>query len=333
MNFMQPRASYRPLGRQPFRPGQWQGFRGVSKNTTYIQNNFFGGSYNSGMNYNSCFSYGNYNNYGNYGCNCGGGSNKFLNWMLGIGVGTTLLGGILNLFGIGTKNNPQQITGEDPNAKVRRHEDPQRDKVEEETDVDDVDEANDSDEADDVDSADEAEAAKRKKEEAQTDILTVKKEEVKTSTNYKVNYGDTWANVITAKYKDENGKPISFADAKELWTKLKSECGVSKNADGMPSNIELPNEFKNYKLDINGKVNANNVFNNNNYKGYDGKGFTAKTTTTFTARGTVNGKPIGTVSGSQSEVTAQLKEKGFSEKDINEAIKSGEVKITRQSEE
>ena len=51
-----------------------------------------------------------------------------------------------------------------------------------------------------------------------------------------------------AKYKDENGNSISFADAKELWTQLKGECGVSKDADGMPSNIELPNEFKNYKI-------------------------------------------------------------------------------------
>lgn len=88
MVYMQPRANMSPVGRQPFRPGQWQGFKGVSKNTTYVQNNFFGGAY--GNYYDSAMNY-------NCGGNCGGPS-KFEKWMMGLGVGTTLLGGILSLF-------------------------------------------------------------------------------------------------------------------------------------------------------------------------------------------------------------------------------------------
>lgn len=89
-----PRASYKPLGRQPFRPGQWQGYKAASKHTTYIQNNFFGSGYSTGMNY------GNYGNYGSY-CNHDNGMSKGMKWLLGLGVGTTLLGGILKMFGVG----------------------------------------------------------------------------------------------------------------------------------------------------------------------------------------------------------------------------------------
>lgn len=102
MTYIQPRASMSPIGRQPFRPGQWQGFKGVSNHTTYIQNNFFGNSYGTGMNY------GNYSNYGNYGHQCydnGGGMSKLSKWMLGIGAAGTLLGGILKLF---SKDKPDE---------------------------------------------------------------------------------------------------------------------------------------------------------------------------------------------------------------------------------
>lgn len=90
-----PRASYKPLGRQPFRPGQWSGYKAASKHTTYIQNNFFGSGYSTGMNY------GNYGNYGSYCNHDDGGLSKGAKWLLGLGVGTTLLGGILKMFGVG----------------------------------------------------------------------------------------------------------------------------------------------------------------------------------------------------------------------------------------
>lgn len=97
MVYMQPRANMSPVGRQPFRPGQWQGFKGVSKNTTYVQNNFFGGAY--GNYYESAMNY-----------DCGGncGPSKLEKWMMGLGVGTTLLGGILSLF---KKDKPQEQGG------------------------------------------------------------------------------------------------------------------------------------------------------------------------------------------------------------------------------
>ncbi len=90
MVYMQPRANLSSVGRQPFRPGQWMGFRGVSKNTTYVQNNFFGGAY--GGYYDSAL------NYNTSSCCDGGGMSKGMKWLMGLGVGTTLLGGILSLF-------------------------------------------------------------------------------------------------------------------------------------------------------------------------------------------------------------------------------------------
>lgn len=103
-----PRASYKPLGRQPFRPGQWQGYKAASKHTTYIQNNFFGSGYSTGMNY------GNYGNYGSY-CNHDNGMSKGMKWLLGLGVGTTLLGGILKMFGVG--GNKETGATEQPQVK------------------------------------------------------------------------------------------------------------------------------------------------------------------------------------------------------------------------
>lgn len=306
-----PRASYKPLGRQPFRPGQWQGYKAASSHTTYIQNNFFGNSYNSGMNYGY--------NYGNYCNHDDGGLSKGAKWLLGLGVGTTLLGGILKMFGVGSNNNAETVTTQT------------NDNTTPPTVDDDNDEKVNNDET--VDSNKSKPTLEEKKSDTNPDILKVQKQEVKETTNYTVQYGDTWANVIMAKYKDENGNSISFADAKELWTQLKGECGVSKDADGMPSNIELPNEFKNYKLDINGKVTPNTNFDNSNYKDYDGKGFQSKTTTNYNATGTINGKSIGTISGSGKEVTAQLRAKGFSDKDIKTAMQNGEVKITKQQNE
>lgn len=102
-----PRASYKPLGRQPFRPGQWQGYKAASKHTTYIQNNFFASGYNSGYNY------GNYGYYDNY----DSGLSKGMKWLLGIGIGTSLLGGILKLFGVGAKEEAGGVETE-PRAKV-----------------------------------------------------------------------------------------------------------------------------------------------------------------------------------------------------------------------
>lgn len=109
MTYIQPRASYSPIGRQPFRPGQWQGFKGVSKHTTYIQNNFFGNSYGTGMNY------GNYSNsYCNTSCD-NGGMSKGMKWLLGLGAGATLLGGILKMFGVGGK---EELGSVEPETKA-----------------------------------------------------------------------------------------------------------------------------------------------------------------------------------------------------------------------
>ena len=99
------RPMNRPLGRQPFRPGQWQGARIGTKHTTYIQNNFFGSSYGTG------FNYGSYMDYGNY-CNHDTGLSKGAKWLLGLGIGTTLLGGILKLFGVGGKDEAGSVQGQ-----------------------------------------------------------------------------------------------------------------------------------------------------------------------------------------------------------------------------
>lgn len=103
-SYMQPRANLGGVSRQPFRPGQWQGFKGVSRNTTYIQNNFYGSSiFGANRNY----------GYADTCCNqyqTDGNSDmpKWMKWMTGIGMGTQLLGGILGLF---SKKEPKEAGG------------------------------------------------------------------------------------------------------------------------------------------------------------------------------------------------------------------------------
>ena len=82
-----------------FRTGKYN----VFQNKTVINNNIFAGGY-------SGFNYGYYDQQ----C-CGSGSStpKWMNWMMGIGLGTSLLGGIFSLFG-GEKT---EGGGETPEAK------------------------------------------------------------------------------------------------------------------------------------------------------------------------------------------------------------------------
>lgn len=86
---------YRPLG--GYRPNPWTGFRWGGGHTTFVQNNFYGGGPRP-MGFGGVFRFGGFRG----GCchgGCGGGN--WMNWMLGIGMGTTFLGGILNMFGLG----------------------------------------------------------------------------------------------------------------------------------------------------------------------------------------------------------------------------------------
>lgn len=104
-------------GRRPINYGLKAGqFRGMGRvnvfpsNTTIVNNNIIGGG--------GCYS----NSY-DCGCNGGGGSNKFMNWMLGIGVGSTLLGGILSMFGIGGGGKAEGAGGkEEVKPEVKQEE-------------------------------------------------------------------------------------------------------------------------------------------------------------------------------------------------------------------
>lgn len=99
-----------------YKPNPWRGFSWGSKHTTYVQNNFYGGGgYRGG--WGGVFNYGGFR--GGCGCNHGGGS--WMNWMMGIGIGTTFLGGILNMFGLGGGGSSRtNSTVIDDNADGRR---------------------------------------------------------------------------------------------------------------------------------------------------------------------------------------------------------------------
>ena len=103
-------------GRRPLtynlKAGQFRGMGRVNvipSQTTIINNNIIGGGYGI---------------YESHQC-CNNSTPKWMNWMMGIGIGSTLLGGILNLFG---KGNVEGAGGkEEPQTKTQT-EDPTQSK-------------------------------------------------------------------------------------------------------------------------------------------------------------------------------------------------------------
>lgn len=91
---------------QPLRAGQFKGYGGcnvIPSRTTIVNNNY----YNMGI------GMGSYNAYGwnNNGCCQDDGMSKGAKWMIGIGGGTSLLGVLLNAFGIGNKKGVEDGQG------------------------------------------------------------------------------------------------------------------------------------------------------------------------------------------------------------------------------
>ena len=85
--------------------GQFRGMGRVNvfpSRTTIINNNIIGGGY--GM-------------YDSHQC-CNNSTPKWMNWMMGIGIGSTLLGGILSMFGIGGGNQVEGAGGKEPETRT-----------------------------------------------------------------------------------------------------------------------------------------------------------------------------------------------------------------------
>lgn len=100
---------------QPLRAGQFHGYGGchvTPSKTTIINNNY----YNMGVGMSSYNCY----DYNNGGCCDNGGMDKASKWMLGLGAGTSILGVILDAFGIGgSKKEADGKGGEEPAAAAK----------------------------------------------------------------------------------------------------------------------------------------------------------------------------------------------------------------------
>lgn len=127
----QPQMLSRPMSRQAFRPGEWNGVRVGGGNRTYIQNNFYG----------ECHSYRGWDSgawaaYEQPCCDCDQGnssnsSNKVgvLGWV-GLGVGA--LGGILGcIFGSKAKETSERGGVEEPDQPLQPKVPAQQDEVDE----------------------------------------------------------------------------------------------------------------------------------------------------------------------------------------------------------
>ncbi len=113
IRFNNPQRLDRPMSRQAFRPGQWNGVR-VGGGNTYIQNNFYGmqTSYR-GWNNNAWAAY-------DYSvpqsCNDG------ISTIGKIGLGAAILGKLMDVFGLGNKDKtPEEVPAE---QGARQPEDP-----------------------------------------------------------------------------------------------------------------------------------------------------------------------------------------------------------------
>lgn len=168
------------IGRQPFRPGQWSRYQDHS-HKTYVQNNFYG----------SVFGGGNSGCANNSSCCGDGGGDKAFKWMMGLGIGTTLLGGILGAFGIGRDKEVDNGGGDKEPAEVK--------------------------DRSDLNTKTKKETPKTEKQEMLDPTGTFgarKFTNTETlSVPYEVQKGDNPYEVIKGKYTNSDGTPISHSDA------------------------------------------------------------------------------------------------------------------------
>lgn len=229
------------IGRQPFRPGQWSRYQGHS-HKTYVQNNFYGSVFGGGYGMNSGYGCGYNNN-----C-CDGGNNKFMNWMLGLGLGTSVLGGILGMFGIGggagkTKENEtidDTTNGGNTRTRTRGSGDGSGD------DNDDGNVSGNTDKSNTQRTRSEYSytvGAEKLPDEVTTHPFTVRREGDKCD--------NPW-NVTAAMYTDENGNPIPKDEIKAVRDAL-----FGKNNGFKVGDIQLKDSItvngKTYKYNPNGK--------------------------------------------------------------------------------
>lgn len=246
-----------PIGRQPFRPGQWSGYRGSGSINIYhkeVYNNYGGAMFpmNYGM-YN--MGYGGYNQ----------GLTSGEKWMLALGGITSIGGAILGALGK-TDNEAKTDTPETPAPNNNNGFDDKLSKMQEENDqlnkqLKDVLAENKKlqQQVDNITALKKAsEAYEIKRDPAPVcdsePVLCAGAREVETeeTTSFLVEAtknedgtvtGHTGYNIVAKMYKNEDGTPLTNTDIKALTNKIFQGKALKVG------NIELPNE-----IEVNGKT-------------------------------------------------------------------------------
>ena len=233
-----------PIGRQPFRAGQWSRYQGGGSINIYhkeVHNNYGG----------AMFPMMNYGMYGNYGY-FDAGLTKGEKWMLALGGIGAIGGAILSGLTGGAQQveaepeqkteQPQTLTREDVAEIVQQEVQKQvaaRQKAHQ-ADVDAVAAAKEQ--------AKQYDPSARKVDTEQTTTYTVK---AKKNANGTVT-GDTGYNIVAGKYKSADGTPLTSTEIKAITDKIFGGKALKVG------DIELPNEIevngKSYEINPEGEV-------------------------------------------------------------------------------
>lgn len=226
-----------PIGRQPFRPGQWSRYQGGGSINIYhkeVHNNYGGAMF-------PMMNYGMYGNYGYYNPGLTSGEK----WMLALGGIGAIGGAILSGLTGGTQEveaqpeqrtqqeQPQTLTKEDVAEIVQQEVQKQlasRQKAHQ-AEVDAVAAAKEQ--------AKQYDPSARKVDTQQTTTYTVKATKNADGTVT----GDTGYNIIAGKYKSADGTPLTNSEIKAIADKIFGGKALKVG------DIELPNE-----IEVNGKT-------------------------------------------------------------------------------
>lgn len=226
-----------PIGRQPFRPGQWSRYQGGGSINIYhkeVHNNYGGAMF-------PMMNYGMYGNYGYYNPGLTSGEK----WMLALGGIGAIGGAILSGLTGGTQEveaqpeqrtqqeQPQNLTKEDVAEIVQQEVQKQlasRQKAHQ-AEVDAVAAAKEQ--------AKQYDPGARKVDTQQTTTYTIKATKNADGTVT----GDTGYNIIAGKYKSADGTPLTNSEIKAIADKIFGGKALKVG------DIELPNE-----IEVNGKT-------------------------------------------------------------------------------
>lgn len=238
-----------PIGRQPFRPGQWSRYQGGGSINIYhkeVHNNYGGAMF-------PMMNYGMYGNYGYYDT----GLTKGEKWMLALGGIGAIGGAILGAFTGGQEKiegtPPASDDGKAEIEALKEANEALKERIEEQ-------QAQNEKLRSQLNQQNIDETTQRKEQSKQYDP-GARKVETSLTTPYTVKAkknadgtvtGDTGYNIVAGKYKAQDGSPLTNSEIKAIADKIFGNKALKVGEIQLPNEIEVGG--KTYKINPKGEV-------------------------------------------------------------------------------